>query len=213
MNKTKIEWCDLTWNPITGCTAGCPYCYARKIAMRFDGHFKPTFHPKRLRDLRDGPKKSKQIFVGSMGDMFDPGVKSEWRKKVFQEMINIKWHTYYILTKQPQNISDIEILDRSGLNVNFGVSITGPQNLWRIGELIANTNRLISSKRFISFEPLLADVGEIPNLRFIAKVIVGGQTNPTFIPKEEWIKNIERQCGDKIPIFYKSNLREKAGVV
>lgn len=35
MNKTKIEWCDSTWNPVTGCMNGCEYCYARKIAHRF----------------------------------------------------------------------------------------------------------------------------------------------------------------------------------
>lgn len=33
--KTKIEWCDATWNPVTGCRHGCEYCYARKIAKRF----------------------------------------------------------------------------------------------------------------------------------------------------------------------------------
>lgn len=35
MNKTKIEWCDSTWNPVTGCLHNCEYCYARKIAERF----------------------------------------------------------------------------------------------------------------------------------------------------------------------------------
>lgn len=33
--KTKIDWCDATWNPITGCLHGCEYCYARGIAKRF----------------------------------------------------------------------------------------------------------------------------------------------------------------------------------
>ena len=31
MNKTSIEWCDYTWNPITGCSPaseGCENCYA-----------------------------------------------------------------------------------------------------------------------------------------------------------------------------------------
>lgn len=37
MNKTKIEWCDSTWNPVTGCLHGCEYCYARKQARRFMG--------------------------------------------------------------------------------------------------------------------------------------------------------------------------------
>lgn len=35
MNKSKIEWCDYTWNPVTGCLHGCEYCYARRIARRF----------------------------------------------------------------------------------------------------------------------------------------------------------------------------------
>ena len=35
MEKTKIEWADSTWNPITGCYHGCDYCYARRIAERF----------------------------------------------------------------------------------------------------------------------------------------------------------------------------------
>lgn len=38
MNKSKIEWCDMTWNPVTGCLHGCEYCYARRIAARFGGH-------------------------------------------------------------------------------------------------------------------------------------------------------------------------------
>lgn len=37
MNKTAIDWCDFTWNPITGCPKGCPYCYARRQANRFSG--------------------------------------------------------------------------------------------------------------------------------------------------------------------------------
>lgn len=39
MNKTKIEWCDMTFNPVTGCLHGCEYCYARKIANRFSYDF------------------------------------------------------------------------------------------------------------------------------------------------------------------------------
>ena len=38
MNKSKIDWCDFTWNPVTGCRHGCEYCYAEKIANRFCGN-------------------------------------------------------------------------------------------------------------------------------------------------------------------------------
>ena len=34
MNATKIEWTDMTVNPVVGCSHGCPYCYARKMAKR-----------------------------------------------------------------------------------------------------------------------------------------------------------------------------------
>lgn len=37
MNRSKIEWCHFTWNPVTGCLHGCPYCYAAKQAKRFSG--------------------------------------------------------------------------------------------------------------------------------------------------------------------------------
>jgi protein gp37 len=37
MNRSKIEWCDHTWNPITGCRHDCAYCYARRMAVRFTG--------------------------------------------------------------------------------------------------------------------------------------------------------------------------------
>lgn len=36
--KTKIDWCDSSWNPVTGCMHDCEYCYARGIAERFEGH-------------------------------------------------------------------------------------------------------------------------------------------------------------------------------
>ena len=37
MEKTRIEWTDSSWNPVSGCLHGCPYCYARGIATRFGG--------------------------------------------------------------------------------------------------------------------------------------------------------------------------------
>ena len=37
MNRSKIEWCDHTWNPITGCRHECSYCYARTMTARFAG--------------------------------------------------------------------------------------------------------------------------------------------------------------------------------
>lgn len=41
MDKTKIDWADSTWSPVTGCLHGCEYCYARGIANRFGLDFAP----------------------------------------------------------------------------------------------------------------------------------------------------------------------------
>lgn len=46
MYKTKIEWCDSTWNPVTGCYHGCKYCYARTMANRFKGCDRETTYGK-----------------------------------------------------------------------------------------------------------------------------------------------------------------------
>lgn len=51
MKKTKIDWADSTWNPVTGCKHGCEYCYARGIATRFAG-FLPEEN--RTWELRSG---------------------------------------------------------------------------------------------------------------------------------------------------------------
>lgn len=37
MNKSKIDWADYSWNPVTGCRHNCPYCYARIMSRRFSG--------------------------------------------------------------------------------------------------------------------------------------------------------------------------------
>ncbi len=38
MTKTKIDWADMTWNPVTGCLHECKYCYAKKQTKRFEGY-------------------------------------------------------------------------------------------------------------------------------------------------------------------------------
>lgn len=63
MNKTKIEWCDSTWNPVTGCYHNCEYCYARKIATRFGGNDRlSTFAPYQTRWHRGDNNSGKGWF-------------------------------------------------------------------------------------------------------------------------------------------------------
>lgn len=58
MLKTKIEWADSTWNPVTGCLHGCEYCYARRIAERWGTLYKgPQPEDEGLTFLPDEPER------------------------------------------------------------------------------------------------------------------------------------------------------------
>lgn len=56
MQKSKIEWCDSTWNPVTGCLHGCEYCYARRIANRFGGHTDVLHASEHPEEYKEGGK-------------------------------------------------------------------------------------------------------------------------------------------------------------
>lgn len=205
MNKTKIEWCDYTWNPITGCTNGCPFCYARKIAMRFEGSFQPAFYPERLGEPA-AKKKGAKIFVASMGDIFGPEVPLLTRKKIYSAMDAATQHHYIILTKQPQLITatDDELLYHH--NRWIGVSVSKKQDLWRIKELRLRIGQGQVSNRIVSFEPLLEDLGKL-DLRGIWWVIIGAQTGPRKIPPPGSVEKIVEQARRlNIPVFIKDNL-------
>lgn len=108
-DKTKIEWADATWNPVTGCTKvseGCDHCYAATIAHRFAGTraypngFEVTLRPERL----DQPlrwKRPRRIFVNSMSDLFHKDVPDEYIARVFAVMALAQQHTFQVLTKRP----------------------------------------------------------------------------------------------------------------
>ncbi len=63
--KTKIDWCDSSWNPVTGCLHGCEYCYARGITERFGGacHVAPHYH-----DVEDPAENVGVIYEYSSGE-------------------------------------------------------------------------------------------------------------------------------------------------
>ena len=190
MNKTAIEWCDYTWNPVTGCKHGCPYCYARKIAERFKGSkawpngFEPTFHHGRLNDPQK-IKKPQTIFVCSMADLFGAWVPDLWVSMVLDACWQAPQHTYIFLTKNPQRYLRIPGCHLGKKNFWFGTTITGPEIDSRLNHL----RKLPEGNKFISFEPLLDCPSDL-DLTGISQVIIGAQTNPDKYVGLEWVLNI-----------------------
>lgn len=104
-DKTKIEWTDSTWSPVTGCSKvspACDICYAERITERFHGKgsfAQVTLHPERLpTPLRW--RRPRRVFVNSMSDLFHEQVSDEFIARVFAVMAAAPDHTFQILTKR-----------------------------------------------------------------------------------------------------------------
>lgn len=208
MQKTKIDWCTHTVNPVVGCTFGCSYCYARKMNSRFnwieDWH-KPVFYPERLKQLSS--KKPKIIFMNSMSDIAD--WKEEWKDEVFKKIDEKPQHKYLFLTKRLQEAyQDIKYPE----TVWLGNTIT------RQGDFIREYGRPIGASRFYSIEPILEPIklptNNIPK-KNVQWVIVGAETGNRknkVTPKKQWILDIKKQCREMgIPIFMKESLKDIMG--
>lgn len=220
---SDIEWTDATWNPISGClmaSPGCTNCYAMRMAARLQAMDHPSYRGVTRksggRPVWTGQinfiekalsipltwRKPRKIFVNSMSDLFQDGVPNEFVMRVWQIMGNADWHIFQILTKRPDNM--LRILNDMNApvlkNVWLGTSVESKD----YSERIANLRSVQAQVRFISFEPLIDDVGEV-NLEGIHWAIVGGESGPRARPmKAKWVESIRAQCRQqRVAFFFK----------
>lgn len=119
--KTAIEWTDVTWNPVTGCTlvtAGCDFCYAKRLhdrrhAAYLAGEPLPPQYAEPFERVRVHPdrlaaplawKTPRRIFVNSVSDLWHADVPDAFIAAVFAVMAATPQHTYQVLTKRPQRM-------------------------------------------------------------------------------------------------------------
>ena len=213
-SKSRIEWTDATWNPVTGCTKitrGCDNCYAARLSERFrgtPGHpfetgFDLTLRPERLSQPFRW-KRPRMIFVNSMSDLFHKDVPTEFIDCVFDTMEMADWHIFQILTKRSSLMRDY-LRSRYGKNLApghiwCGVSVEDNAATSRIQHL----QEAPISIRFLSIEPLLGPIVGI-NIEGISWVIVGGESGPYARPmKRSWVLYIRNLCeAKKVPFFFK----------
>lgn len=230
MSKTKIEWTDRTWNPVTGCTKispACDHCYAERMAKRLAANptvkyrerykgFKPTCWPERLTEPLKW-KKPQRVFVVSMGDLFHEDIPFDFINRVFEVTQLANRHTYMFLTKRPARVLEYDQWREEawlskpcspwGNNVWLGVTIEHPRYGYRMDAL----RDIPAGVRFISFEPLLADFSEYPGvLDDCDWCIVGSETGPGARPMDStWALNLKNQCVNAgIPFFFKGRLMQ-----
>lgn len=228
--QTSIEWTEVTWNPVRGCSRispGCENCYAERMAHRFSGVGFPyegltrvsrSGEPRwtgRLLTISDALgeplrwKRPRMVFVNSMSDLFHDRVPAEFVKRVFATMHAAHWHTFQVLTKRPERCLELARQLAWPSNVWMGTSIEHNEYVRRADLL----RRVPAAVRFLSLEPLLSSLPDL-DLGGIHWVIVGGESGPGARPmKLEWVQEIHRACRDaQVPFFFKQwgGIRKKA---
>ena len=234
MNKTKIEYCDRTWNPVTGCLHGCPYCYARKIAKRFEGA------DKHISTLHSGTEECK------LYELRYPA-KTKGRNAPYPFEFAPTFHRYRLdepqSIKKPKNIFVCSMADLFGdwvpdkwIQEVFKACEKAPQhrylfltkntmryltlaepkpNYWYGSTVVNSEVPFFYSNRhnvFTSIEPIQSNFERGFPILESNWVIVGletGNRKGKVIPKREWIENIVDRCRkNNVPVFLKNNLAE-----
>lgn len=208
MKKSKIEWTESTWNPVTGCTKispGCKNCYAERMSKRllamgqpnYKNGFKLTMHEHVL-ELPLKWKKPQMIFVNSMSDLFHENVTDEFIIKTFNVMNQTPWHTYQVLTKRNERLIEINHKLNWSNNIWMGVSVENINYKNRINYLCKTD----AKTKFVSFEPLIGSVGKL-NLNGIDWAIVGGESGPKARDmSKKWVVDIQNQCLAQNVLFF-----------
>lgn len=219
MSTTTIEWTEVTWNPVTGCSRispGCLNCYAERMAKRLQAMGQPNYrdgfavrtHDHMLR-LPFSWSRPRMVFVNSMGDLFHEEVPLDFIKRVFAVMVDTPWHTYQLLTKRADRLAALAAELPWPDNVWMGVTVEDNERLIRV-EKLRESQAVV---KFLSIEPLLGPLPDL-NLAGIDWVIVGGESGPGARPmKLEWVLAIRNACvTSSVPFFFKQwgGVRKKA---
>jgi protein gp37 len=208
--KTKIEWTESTWNPISGCTKisrGCDNCYAERMAKRlqamgtrgYENGFEVTLHPHALQKPLK-MKKPQMIFVNSMSDIFHDKVPDEFIFEIFEVMNKAHWHTFQVLTKRPKRLEALNKKLKWTDNIWMGVSIESNEYIKRADYLRECDAKI----KFLSLEPLIDSVDKL-DYSGLDWIICGGESGYGAREiKKEWVIDIQQKCERfNIPFFFK----------
>jgi protein gp37 len=213
--NSKIEWTDITWNPVRGCTKispGCANCYAETFAERFrdvPGHpYEFGFDLRLVPEKLDEPLKwrsGRMVFVNSMSDLFHDGIPDDYICAVARTMVQASWHTFQVLTKRSERMAEL-------LRTKLGFASHKPHIWWGVSvenraHGLPRLDHLRSAPagiRFLSVEPLIEDLGPL-DLSGIHWVIVGGESGAHARPmKEEWVRRLRDRCRRQgVAFFFK----------
>jgi len=235
MKKTKIEWCDSTWNPVTGCLNDCPYCYARGIANRFASKDEIlSIRRKVTAVLVDSPMYSDNGKKAPYPFGFKPTfhryrleIPKQWTKPrnifvcsmadLFGEWIPDWWIQEVInsCNEAPQH-NYLFLTKNPGRYMELvekGI-LHSQDNFWLGSTVTSESDQFYwnrKARRFVSIEPIMGIFNHtLEPVKKIDWVIIGAETGnrkDKVIPEKEWIENIVNACKEtNTPVFMKDSL-------
>lgn len=232
MNPTKIEWADMTWNPIRAIdeitdraghhciktSPGCDHCYAESMNRRFGNGLPYTagaadrvrfeLDERGVRKMLFYRGRKKLIFAGSMTDLFQAAIPFDMLDEVTAAIAVRSDLDFVFLTKRAKRMAEyVEYF------AGLGAGPTWPYaNLW-IGVSVstqAEADRKIpillhtpAAHRLVSIEPMLEEIHLCSG--FPDWLILGQETGPgARKPRQHWFHNLNTEVGVwGVPIFTK----------
>jgi len=188
MNKTSIEWTDLTWNPVranlkgphglrphsgTFCTRispGCTHCYASVINRRFGNGLEYTvpnlervefFIDEKILTEPLQRKKPARIFVGDMFDLFHEAIPTEFIAEVLRVAWKTPRHTFQFLTKRAERMCTLVNRAQEHWDVIFSDHMhfgVSIEDQKRAFERVPRLQETTCAVRFLSVEPQLEHI-------------------------------------------------------
>lgn len=219
-DTAAIEWAQWSINHITGCQHTCSYCYARDIALHskassaFQNGFAPTLYPSRLLAARfmKVPAQAAQdaryrnVFAGSMADMFGRWIPTEWLDAIFREMRLAQDWRFLCLTKFPRRLTELDLPPNGwfGTTVDLQCRVKAAEDAF---------SHIKTGVRWLSVEPLLEPL-TFEHLDYFDWIVIGGASastqTPTWHPPYAWIDHLVRQARDAgCKVYFKTNLLGK----
>jgi len=209
-DRSRIEWTEATWNPVTGCSKvspGCAHCYAETFAERWrgvPGHpyeqgFDLRIWPERL-DVPLRWRRPRVVFVNSMSDLFHEDIPDDYIAEVFDVMVRAEQHTFQVLTKRHQRMAELAPRLPWPRNIWMGTTIENRRFVHRADAL----REVPAAVRFISAEPLLGPLEGL-DLDDIDWLIAGGESGPSHRRIDAaWVTELRDRCGaEDVAFFFK----------
>ena len=227
MNRSSIDWCDYTFNPITGCKHGCEYCYAAKMVKRFSGDVRLNLADPRCIKAGDGIYELDEKFdslvypfgfaptlhvyrlkeeSGKLGKLKEPAnIFVGAMADIFGQWVPDEWiqRVFDVCKEHPQHrYLFLTKNPQRYIDLQSKDLLPENENFWYGTTVTTNDSLYFWSDRhktFLSIEPILSRFHGSKQIG-ADWVIVGAMTgtgSKPYQPERKWIEEIQSMCAEQ----------------